>query len=66
MSEAKRGFSQKEAARYLGVSVRYFRKNVHVEPVPVGPVTPGVRPLLRYLKEELDAVMNQWKKRRSA
>lgn len=66
MSEAKRGFSQKDAASYMGVSVRWFRDNVHVEPVPAGPVRPGVRPLLRYLKEELDAVMNQWKKRRSA
>lgn len=63
---AQRGFSQKEAARYVGVSVRYFRDHVHVEPVPVGDVRPGVRPLLRYLREDLDAMLNHWKKRRSA
>lgn len=65
MSE-QRGFTQKEAARYMGVSVRYFREHVHVEPVPVGPVTPGVRPLLRYYREELDAVLDEWKRRRAS
>jgi hypothetical protein len=50
----------------MGVSVRYFRDHVHVEPVPVGDVRPGVRPLLRYLREDLDAVLDEWKSRRAS
>jgi hypothetical protein len=65
MSE-QRAFTQRAAAAYLGVSVRYFRDNVHVEPVPVGPVKPGVRPLLRYLREDLDALLDAWKRRRAS
>lgn len=47
--------SQVEAARYLGVSVRWFRDNVTVEAVPVGLPRPGKRPLLRYRTADLDA-----------
>lgn len=62
----QRLFSQVEAARYLGVSVRWFRAHVHVEPIPVGPLLSDRRPLLRYLREELDAVLNEWKSRRAS
>ena len=41
---APRGFSQREAARYLGVSVRWFRQHVHIEPVPVGAGRTGAAP----------------------
>ncbi len=56
----KRGLTQKEAAEHVGVSVRWFRDNVHVEPRAVGPVQPGRRPVLRYFVEELDAWMDKW------
>jgi hypothetical protein len=65
MSE-QRGFTQRSAAQYLGVSVRYFRDHIHVEPVPVGEVRPGVKPLLRYLREDLDAILDRWKEQRTA
>jgi hypothetical protein len=61
VSEA-RGLSQVEAAKYLGVSVRWFRDHVHVEPVPYP--SSGDRPLLRYMREDLDALLNQWKQNR--
>ena len=64
MSE-QRGFSQREAAKYLGVSVRYFRAHVEIEPIPVGPGRTGA-PLFRYLREDLDALLDQWKKRRAS
>jgi hypothetical protein len=57
-----RGLSQQEAARYLGVSVRWFRDHVHVEPVPYP--SRGDRPLLRYMREDLDALLDQWKAER--
>lgn len=64
---AQRLFSQVEAARYLGISPATFRQHVHVEPVAVGRVGAGQKPILRYPKEELDAVVDRWKSaRRSA
>jgi len=53
-----RGLTQRAAARYLGVSVTYFRMHVHVEAKPVGRPEPGRKPLLRYRVEELDAWMD--------
>lgn len=62
MSE-QRLFSQKDAAHYLGLSVRYFRDHVHVEPIPVGDTSADKRPLLRYTRESLDAVADAWAKK---
>lgn len=62
----QRGLSQVEASRYLGVSVRWFREHVNIEPVPFGPVLPDRRPLMRYLKEDLDSLISAWASRRSA
>lgn len=53
-----RGLSQRDAARYLGVSTRWFRDHVDVEAKPVGHPEPGKKPLLRYRIEELDAWMD--------
>lgn len=61
---AQRGFSQVEAAKYMGVSVRWFRDNVHLEPVPYGDRPLGARPLMRYMREDLDVVLDSWKQRR--
>jgi hypothetical protein len=47
--------TQAAAAVYLGVSVRYFRDQVHVAPVPIGIPRPGKRPTLRYRVADLDA-----------
>jgi hypothetical protein len=47
--------SQVQAAAYLGVSVRWFRDNVDVQPVPFGRPRPGKKPLLRYRRNDLDA-----------
>jgi hypothetical protein len=47
--------TQVQAAAYLGVSVRWFRDNVDVQPVPMGLPRPGKRPLLRYRRVDLDA-----------
>lgn len=67
MSETvQRLFSQVQAARYMGVSVRWFRDNVHVQPIAVGPVSSDKRPLLRYRGEDLDAVIESWAKRRAS
>jgi hypothetical protein len=46
---------QWEAARYLGVSVRWFRDHVHVEALPIGKPAPGRKPVLRYRVADLDA-----------
>jgi hypothetical protein len=54
-----RGLTQRAAALYLGVSVRWFRDNVHVEAKPVGRPVPGAKPFLRYRREDLDAWMDQ-------
>lgn len=62
----QRLFSQVEAARYLGVSVRWFRNNVHVEPIAIGVVMADRRPLLRYRREDLDALVEQWAKERAS
>ena len=62
----QRGFSQVEAAKYLGVSTRWFRDHVNIEPVPFGPVSSDKRPLMRYLREDLDALIKAWASRRSA
>jgi hypothetical protein len=43
------------AADYLSVSDRWFRDNVHVQPVPVGEPKPGKKPVLRYRRVDLDA-----------
>lgn len=53
-----RGLTQREAAAYMGVSVRWFRDHVHVEARPVGRAVPGKRPVLRYRLEELNAWMD--------
>lgn len=53
-----RGLTQRAAAEYVGVSVRWFRDHVHVEAKPVGRLAPGKKPLLRYRIEELDAWMD--------
>lgn len=53
-----RGLTQRAAAKYVGVSVATFRKEVHVEAKPVGRPRPGVKPILRYRLEELDAWMD--------
>jgi len=45
--------SQTEAAVYLGVSARYFRDHVDVEPVPFP--GGGSKPLERYARADLDA-----------
>lgn len=45
--------SQVDAAAYLGVSVRYFRDVVTVEPVYL-PSSKG-RPLMRFSRADLDA-----------
>lgn len=66
MAETQALYSQVDAARYLGVSVRWFRDNVHVEPIPVGPVSADRRPLLRYRREDLDQLVAVWAARRSA
>lgn len=65
MSE-QRLFNQVEAARYLGVSVRWFRDHVHIEPIPVGVVMADRRPLFRYTRDDLDALVAAWAERRSA
>jgi hypothetical protein len=44
---------QKAAAEYLGVSIRYFRENVDVEPKQLP--GRGKRPLLVWSMRELDA-----------
>lgn len=62
----QRLLSQVEAARYLGVSVRWFRDNVHVQPIAVGVVMSDRRPLLRYRREDLDVVVDGWATRRVA
>ena len=54
-----RGMTQKAAAEYLGVSVAWFRANVHVEAKPVSAPRPGEKPVLRYRREELDAWMDE-------
>lgn len=46
---------QWEAARYLGVSVRWFRDHVTVAAVPIGRPVPGKKPVLRYRVADLDA-----------
>lgn len=45
--------SQKDAAAYLGVSVRYFRDHVDVRPKELP--GRGDRPLLRWAVADLDA-----------
>lgn len=54
-----RGLTQRAAAKYMGVSVSYFREHVHVEPKPIGRPEPGKKLLLRYRIEALDAWMDQ-------
>lgn len=65
-TEERQLFSQVAAAKYLGVSVRWFRANVSVEPIPVGPIVAGRKPLLRYCRDELDALIAAWRSRVSA
>jgi hypothetical protein len=52
-------YRQIEAARYLGVSPRYFRDHVDVTPIPF----PGgaTRPLEMYAKADLDAWAERWR-----
>lgn len=59
--------TQVDAAAYLGVSVRYFRDVVDVQPIPF-PGT-GEKPVERYAVKDLDAWAEKWrdpKSRRSA
>jgi hypothetical protein len=51
--------SQADAATYLGVSPRYFRDHVDVEPVPFP--GGGERPLERYARADLDAWAERWR-----
>jgi hypothetical protein len=60
--EQARGLTQKQAAAYVGVSVRFFRDNVHVRARCICAPKTGQRPLLRYFREELDAWMDRWGK----
>ena len=50
---------QIEAAKYLGVSVRYFRDHVTVEPVPFP--GSGTKPVERYARVELDQWAEKWR-----
>jgi hypothetical protein len=51
--------SQVDSARYLGVSVRYFRDHVGVKPVPFP--GGGKKPLERYARADLDAWAERWR-----
>jgi len=51
--------SQVQAALYLGVSVRYFREHVTVEPVPFP--GSGKKPLERYRRKDLDEWAERWR-----
>lgn len=51
----QRWLSQRAAARYMGVSISFFRENVHVQPKPVMQPIPGKKSLFRYDVDELDA-----------
>jgi hypothetical protein len=65
MSEAERGyFNQAGAADYLGVSVRYFREHVDVEPVPWP--GRGESPHFMYPRADLDAWALSWRKQRAS
>lgn len=64
--EERRALSQTDAAKYLGVSVRWFRDHAEIEPIPFGPIAAHKRPLMRYLKEDLDTLIARWASRRRA
>lgn len=51
--------SQVRAAEYLGVSVRYFRDHVEIEPVPFP--GSGNKPVERYARVDLDAWAEKWR-----
>jgi hypothetical protein len=55
--------SQVQAAAYLGVSTRYFRDHVDVDPVPFP--GGGDRPLERYARVDLDAWAERWRSPKS-
>jgi predicted DNA-binding transcriptional regulator AlpA len=50
--------SQREAAAYLGMSAKTFRRHVRVSAVPVTVPKPGQKPLLRYRRADLDAYVS--------
>lgn len=51
-------FSQIEAARYLGISARYFQLHVDVTPLPFP--GRGTKPVERYRRADLDAWAEKW------
>lgn len=53
--------SQVDAALYLGVSARYFRDFVHVEPIPFP--GSGTKPVDRYARADLDAWAEQYRRK---
>lgn len=51
--------NQADAAAYLGVSVRYFRDNVHITPIPFP--GSGTKPVDRYSRVDLDGWAERWR-----
>lgn len=64
MSDGQGYFNQADAAAYLGVSVRYFREHVDVEPEPWP--GRGTSPHFMYPRAKLDAWALSFRARKSA
>jgi hypothetical protein len=64
MTDAQNYFKQVDAAHYLGISPRYFREHVDVEPVPFP--GSGDKKLAMYRRADLDAWAEQWARKKSA
>jgi hypothetical protein len=59
MAEPNALLRQKDAAAYLGVSVRYLRARKDIKTTTI-PSVEGTRPLLRYRVADLDAWVNHY------
>jgi hypothetical protein len=53
-------FTQKRAAKYLGVSASYLRRRVNIRPRELPGDGPKKKPLLRYHRDDLDAQIAKW------
>jgi hypothetical protein len=52
--------TQKQAAKYLGVSPSYLRRRVNIRPRELPGDGPKGKPLLRYHRDDLNAQIARW------